>query len=253
MSHFGRMSGTPLSAGGDWILDFDGLRCAIYCMPAPATAQPHRRALLRDDVYRSLRNAIVDGTFTPGEKLVDTDLERWLGVSRTPIREAILRLARSGLVIAKPGRSTVVAPVDTRATLQAQAVAAAMHELAVREAVPHLTDADLDRMRAANRDFEAALQRDDTDAALEADDAFHAVAVDVAGNPFVRDALEAVTPLLRRVERLRFSSVAARGSIAQHDALVERCAEGDVDAAAALVRGNWTTLADLVVAHLDED
>jgi DNA-binding GntR family transcriptional regulator len=222
-------------------------------MPAPATAQPHRRALLRDDVYRSLRNAIVDGTFTPGEKLVDTELERWLGVSRTPIREAVLRLARSGLVIAKPGRSTVVAPLDTRATLQAQAVAAAMHELAVREAAPHLTNADLDRMRAANRDFEAALQRDDTDAALEADDAFHAVAVDVAGNPFVRDALEAVTPLLRRVESLRFSSVAARGSIAQHDALVDRCAEGDVDAAAALVRGNWTTLADLVVAHLDED
>jgi DNA-binding GntR family transcriptional regulator len=128
-----------------------------------------------------------------------------------------------------------------------------MHELAVREAVPHLSAADLDRMRAANRDFAAALQRDDADAALAADDAFHAVAVDVAGNPFIRDALEAVTPLLRRIERLRFSSVAARGSIAQHDAVIERCAEGDVDAAAALVRGNWTTLADLVLAHLDED
>ena len=222
-------------------------------MPAPAQANPHRRALLRDDVYQSLRNAIVDGTFTPGEKLVDTELERWLGVSRTPIREAVLRLARSGLVIAKPGRSTVVAPLDSRATLQAQAVAAAMHELAVREAVPHLSADDLDRMRAANRDFAAALQRDDADAALAADDAFHAVAVDVAGNPFIRDALEAVTPLLRRIERLRFSSVAARGSIAQHDAVIERCAEGDVDAAAALVRGNWTTLADLVLAHLDED
>lgn len=222
-------------------------------MPAPAQANPHRRALLRDDVYQSLRNAIVDGTFTPGEKLVDTELERWLGVSRTPIREAVLRLARSGLVIAKPGRSTVVAPLDSRATLQAQAVAAAMHELAIREAGPHLSAADLDRMRAANRDFAAALQRDDADAALAADDAFHAVAVDVAGNPFIRDALEAVTPLLRRIERLRFSSVAARGSIAQHDAVIERCAEGDVDAAAALVRGNWTTLADLVLAHLDED
>lgn len=222
-------------------------------MPAPAQANPQRRALLRDDVYQSLRNAIVDGTFTPGEKLVDTELERWLGVSRTPIREAVLRLARSGLVIAKPGRSTVVTPLDSRATLQAQAVAAAMHELAVREAVPRLSAADLDRMRAANRDFAAALQRDDADAALAADDAFHAVAVDVAGNPFIRDALEAVTPLLRRIERLRFSSVAARGSIAQHDAVIERCAEGDVDAAAALVRGNWTTLADLVLAHLDED
>lgn len=218
-------------------------------MPAPAEAQLHARALLRDDVYRSLRNAIVDGTFEPGEKLADTELERWLGVSRTPIREALLRLARSGLVIAKPGRSTVVAPLDTLATLQAQTVAAAMHELAVREAVPDLTDDDLDRMLAANEAFGAALDADDADAALDADDAFHAVAVDVTGNPFIRDALEAVTPLLRRVERLRFSSVAARGSIAQHAAVIERCAAGDADAAAALVRANWTTLADLVLAH----
>ena len=51
-------------------------------------------------------DAIVDGTFAPGEQLRDLELAGWLGVSRTPVREALLRLAEAGLVVAEPGRST---------------------------------------------------------------------------------------------------------------------------------------------------
>ena len=74
-------------------------------MPVPPLAGVHKRPLLRDNVFESLRNAIVDGTFEPGERLKDTELEAWLGVSRTPIREALLRLERAGLVIALPGKA----------------------------------------------------------------------------------------------------------------------------------------------------
>src|SRR6478752_3065923 len=80
--------------------------CATYCMPIPSDTAGVDRSLLRDDVYRRLRDAIVDGTFAPGEQLKDGELADWLGVSRTPIREALLRLARAGLVVAEPGRST---------------------------------------------------------------------------------------------------------------------------------------------------
>ena len=62
-------------------------------MPIPAGVAALSRSLLRDDVYVRLRDAIVDGTFTPGEQLRDGDLAQWLGVSRTPVREALLRLA----------------------------------------------------------------------------------------------------------------------------------------------------------------
>ena len=98
-----------------------------------------KRGLLRDDVYTRLRDAIVDGTFAPGEQLRDLDLAQWLGVSRTPVREALMRLGAAGLVTTAPGRSTTVAPLDVRTIRDAQGVVAAMHRLAVQQAVPLLT------------------------------------------------------------------------------------------------------------------
>lgn len=211
-------------------------------MPIPPSSGVHARSLLRDDVYRSLREAIVDGTFAPGERLRDAELESWLGVSRTPIREALLRLSRAGLVIAQPGRATTVAPLDAPATLQAQQVAAAMHELAARLAVPLLEDADIVAMASANDDFAAALDAEDADAALAADDAFHAVLVSRSGNAMLAEVLEQTTPLIRRVERARFASLAARESVDQHRAIVGCATAGDAEGTAALARENWLTL-----------
>jgi DNA-binding GntR family transcriptional regulator len=107
-------------------------------MPIPSASPAVGRSLLRDDVYRRLRDAIVDGTFLPGEQLKDGDLAEWLGVSRTPVREALLRLGGSGLVVALPGRSTRVSTIDARAVQDARDVIAAMHELAVRQTTGRL-------------------------------------------------------------------------------------------------------------------
>lgn len=202
-------------------------------MPIPAGAPALDRRLLRDDVYRRLRDAIIDGTFEPGEQLRDVELAEWLGVSRTPVREALLRLAQAGLVVAQPGRSTTVSTLDRRALRDARAVVAAMHELAVREAVANLTDADLTAMREANDRFRSAIEQGDVDAALQADDELHGVPVAAAANRALVAVLDQFTPLLRRAERLRFSSVEGKASIAQHDELIRLCAAGDAERAAA--------------------
>jgi DNA-binding GntR family transcriptional regulator len=217
-------------------------------MPVPQRQGVVSKSLLRDDAYRALRDAIVDGTLAPGERLNDGDLVAWLGVSRTPIREALARLEQAGLVQTKPGRFTIVSPVDLRETRAAQQVAAAMHELAVREAVPVLSEAEIELMRTANLHFAKALKRKDIEAALAADDAFHEVAVNACANPVVRSVLAQVTPMLRRVERLRFSSLTGRGSVALHDTIIERCAAGDADGAALTARANWHTLQPLLEA-----
>lgn len=216
-------------------------------MPVPSAQGVHRRGLLRDHVYTSLRDAIVDGTFAPEERLRDADLEAWLGVSRTPIREALLRLERAGLVTTRPGHSTTVTPVDGVSTRNAQQLAASLQELAVRLAVPHLSPADLAAMVAANADFAAALRRGDVDAALAADDAFHDVALQRSGNDLIATHFEQVSPVLRRVERRRFSSLSARASVAQHDLVVDRCRAQDVDGAARAVRENWMSLGALLL------
>jgi len=202
--------------------------------------------LLREDAYRAIRDAIVDGTLTPGERLNDAELVGWLGVSRTPIREALARLEQAGLVQTKPGRSTIVSPLDVRQTRAAQSVAAAMHELAVREGVPQLSQAELDAMRKANQRFAEALRRNDVEAALTADDAFHEVAVTASANPVIRSVLEQVTPLIRRVERLRFSTLTGRGSVAQHEKIIRLCASGEASRAGVAARANWETLQLLI-------
>ena len=215
-------------------------------MPVPGGQGLVAKSLLREDAYRAIRDAIVDGTFAPGERLSDQDLVTWLGVSRTPVREALARLEQAGLVRTKPGRYTMVSPIDVRATRNAHSVTAAMHELAVREALPDLSTTELELMGEANARFAAALGRDDADAATAADDDFHGVLVAAAANDALREVLERYTPLLRRLERLRFSSLVGRESVAQHDRIIALCRAGDVEGAATATRANWETLVHLI-------
>lgn len=214
-------------------------------------SRAERPSSLRDYAYRELRDAIVSGELAPGERLRDAELEAWLGVSRTPIREAIARLEMAGLVQTRRAKQTVVAPLDIRSALAAQRIAAALHELAVRDAVPQLTEADLVAMREANEHFAAALHAEDVDAAVRADDAFHDVAVRASANPLLPGLLEQVTPLLRRLERSRFESLAGRGSVDDHDRIIELCARGLPEEAGTAARENWSTLGRLL--HLDDD
>ena len=211
-------------------------------MPIPDHSPVADRTLLRDDVFIRIRNAIVDGTFAPGEQLKDGELAEWLGVSRTPVREALLRLGQGGLVVAQPGRSTIVSTIERRAIWDARDVVAAMHELAVREAVPELTASDLEAMRDANRRFAAAIEAGDVDAALRADDDLHGVPVTVCRNAALFAVLDQFTPVLRRVERLRFASLDGRASSARHDELIRLCAADDAEGAAAVAFDTWHSL-----------
>lgn len=203
---------------------------------------PRQRTLLREDVYGRLRAAIVDGTLGPGEKLKDIELERWLGVSRTPIREAIQRLERDGLVVTRPNKSTIVAQFDPAATKSTWQVVSALHELAARLALPHLGPAELGELERAHGAFEAALDANDADGALQADDDFHAVFVKASGNPVLAELLDQVTPVLRRVERMRFQSTVARESIAQHAGILDAARRRDAAEAARITRENWQSL-----------
>lgn len=215
--------------------------CAICCMPIPSGTPAVDRSLLRDDVYRRLRDAIVDCTFSPGEQLKDGELAEWLGVSRTPVREALLRLGGSGLVVALPGRSTTVSAIDARAVRDARDVIAAMHQLAVRGMTGRLSDDDIDRMREANRRFAEAVAAGDISAALDADDEIHRIPVAALGNHAVEAVIDQFDPLVRRAERLRFSAD-GHASVELHAQLIELMAAGDAEGAASVAFDIWHTL-----------
>src|SRR6266508_498840 len=129
------------------------------------------RSLLRDRAYRILRDAIVTGELPPGAVIRDVELAERVGLSRTPVREALARLADDGLVETKPHSWTRVTPLLLREVRDALVVLRAMHEVAVRLAVAVMTERHHDLMREANRQFAAALETGDVEGALDADDA----------------------------------------------------------------------------------
>ena len=192
-------------------------------MPVPAEHGALDRDLLRDQAYVAIRDAIVAGTLAPEERLRDQELCAWLGLSRTPVREALSRLEQDGLVETAPQRFTRVAPLDRRAARDAFPVVAALHQLAAELALPRLTDADRGAMRAAN-------------------DAFHGVFVTASANSEISRALDRLMPRIRRLERLRFSSLGGRASVKQHAEILTAAPQDAAD----LVKHNWLSLGALI-------
>jgi DNA-binding GntR family transcriptional regulator len=200
------------------------------------------RHLLRDAAYGRLRGAIVDGTLPPGSALRPDELATRLGLSRAPIRDAIARLTSEGLVESKPQSYTRVTEVVAKEVEDAAAVIGAMHALAVQNVAETLTTELLDAMRLANARFAEAVAAGDVEAALAADDEVHAIPLAAYGNAAASGTVERYTPLVRRAERLLFTSPQAGRSVRLHDDLISALAARDVSLASQVNAEIWSHL-----------
>ncbi|WP_370318221.1 GntR family transcriptional regulator [Amycolatopsis sp. CFH S0740] len=202
------------------------------------------RSLLRDEAYERIRHAIIDGSLPPGTPLRDADLAEQLGLSRAPVRQALLRLAEDRLVVSKPQSYTRVAEFDAGDVRDAVRLVRALHELVVREA--RLSARQIAEMREANERFREAVAEGDVGKAIEADDELHDIPVRACGNRAVAATLDRYTPLLRRLEYARFSSLPAHRSVARHEELIDALESGDEKTAAQLTSTIWTDLEALL-------
>jgi DNA-binding GntR family transcriptional regulator len=221
-------------------------------MPVPQARGAVSRHLLRDEAYGALCAAIVAGELAPGETLRDEELCGWLGLSRTPVREALARLDDEGLVEVAPQRHTRVAPLRAADARDAFPVLAALHALATELAVPRIERGHLEELRRDNRAFALALAERRAAEAYAADDAFHAVFVALAANAEITRLVARLGPRVRRLELLRDGVPPGRRSLAQHEAIILRAAEGDPVRAASAVRENWLELGGLVERSLPD-
>jgi DNA-binding GntR family transcriptional regulator len=211
-------------------------------MPVPQSSAEVDRHLLRETAYEKLCEAIVDGTFAPGEALHDGELCGWLGLSRTPVRDALSRLRDEGLVEMAPQRYTRVADMTVRDVHEVVPLLAAVYGLATELAVPRLGGAEVRELRVHNAAFAAALRERDACTAYRADERFHDVFVDVCDNGEVARVLARVRPRLHRVERLCQGDLPGGRSVAEHEAMITRAETGDAAGAASAARANWMTL-----------
>lgn len=207
---------------------------------------PLRRAPLRDQVYEVVLRAIVNGDYPPGHQIRDVDIAQSLGVSRTPVREALQRLIDDGLVETTPGAATHVTQIDVQAVRNIYPIVGALHALAVRLAAERLGPAEIDELVRANQRFADAVEERQLAAALAADDAFHGVVLRAAANAELQRTLDRLMPHIRRLQLTQFATAPARRSIRQHRAIVTACRRGRFDDAAHSMAENWANIESLL-------
>jgi DNA-binding GntR family transcriptional regulator len=209
--------------------------------------EPVERQRLSDIAYDRLRTAIITGELQPGERVRDADLSARIGISRTPVREALVRLTDAGLIEAKPNAHTRVSDLSREDVEHTLAVLQAMDQLAVQTGVPRLTATDLVAMRTAHEAFSEAVDREDPVAALAADDLFHGTLMAAAANPVLIRLVDQIHPTVHRVLHRKFSTLlGGRNTVEHHAHLLELCSEGDAEQAATLSAEHWRHLGGLI-------
>jgi DNA-binding GntR family transcriptional regulator len=171
-------------------------------MTAPFVPLEPRGAVLGDEVYEHLGQAILDGRLAPGQHLRDRELAEWLGVSRTPVREALQRLERVGLVEVSPHRYTRVSQPNIKAEEDTFELVAYNMGIAVRMAAARCDDETLALALERLDDVIAASRADDYDLLAQVSHSFFTVVTRATGNvallQFVREYSIAIRRNLAR-------------------------------------------------------
>lgn len=130
---------------------------------------------LRDVVFNTLRQAILKGELAPGERLMEIQLAERLGVSRTPIREAIRKLELEGLVLMIPRKGAEVAKISEKSLRDVLEVRRSLEELAIELACQRMTPEDIDELEKKQEEFQAAITNGKVMEIAETDEAYHDV------------------------------------------------------------------------------
>jgi DNA-binding GntR family transcriptional regulator len=158
----------------------------------------------RDAVVEQLREEIITGKLQPGEVLKDADLASRLGLSITPVREALTQLAAEGLIDMPPNRPKRVAPLTRRKTREQLAVFQVLSLAGYEWGLARLSQQDLQDLHAANAALTEAISQGDVPAAHLASLTFHDVIIRAGGNRELRRILAANMPWVKRLTLLCF-------------------------------------------------
>lgn len=185
-------------------------------------------------IYQTLRRDIVALHRKPGDPIVEKDLAAAFGVSRTPIREALLRLAAEHLVEIAPQSGTFVARIPLDGLPEAIVIRRALEELAVRAAASNATRSQIALLEANLERQREAVAGDNRDAFHDADEDFHATIAEAAGYPGIWPLVQQVK---LQVDRYRHLTLPQPGRMArlvkEHAAIVQAIRDRDADRAVA--------------------
>jgi DNA-binding GntR family transcriptional regulator len=208
---------------------------------------------LRDVVFNTLRQAILKGELKPGERLMEIQLANRLGVSRTPIREAIRKLELEGLVLMIPRKGAEVAKITVKNLRDVLEVRRALEELAVQVACEHITDEQLQEINQAAAEFEKAVKNKELSNLTESDIKFH----DLIFQSTTNQKLIVILHNLReqmyryRVEYLKDSKSHIQ-LIREHADIINALERRDKEAATLAIRTHIENQEKTVISNIEE-
>lgn len=195
---------------------------------------------LRDIVFKNLRTAILRGDFQPGERLMENQLADRMGVSRTPIREAIRKLELEGLVVMVPRKGAEVANITEKEIRDVLEVRATLEGLAIKLACNNMEKSDIEHLTEVNNQFIKAVVAKNTDDVLKNDIAFHDIIFEASGNERL---IQILNNLREQIYRYRMEYIY---KIADHGQLVKE----HLQIVDALKNKNPELATELAIAHV---
>lgn len=206
---------------------------------------------LREVVFRALRNAIVHGEFEPGERLMEVTIANRLGVSRTPVREAIRMLELEGLVVMIPRRGAEVARITEKDLRDALEIRMALEELAVDLACRRITAEGKNKLKQACIRFREAISSKLVPSIVDADVRFHDVIFDATNNPRL---ISLAQNLREQVYRYRVEYVKDFGYhdnlVSEHDDITNAILAGNIENARNIMRMHIYNQEQIVIDSL---
>lgn len=185
-----------------------------------------------DRVCDELEQDIVVGRLKPGDRLDEASLSQRFGVSRTPIRETLTRLAASGLVELRPRRGAYVRRAGIRELVEMFEVMAELEAMCARLAAHRIDSVHREKLQRAHSACEAAMKSGDTDAYYYCNEAFHQVIYDSCANNFLREQTGRLRDRLKPYRRLQLHvNRRVATSLEEHQRVMDAILAGDVEAA----------------------
>jgi DNA-binding GntR family transcriptional regulator len=185
-------------------------------------------------VYRRLKDQIVSGDLAPGSRLIELSIAADFGVSRTPVREALKRLAAENLVLADPSRGMIVHAPDAGEIEDVFVVRQALDGLAARLAAHRITPTELSRLRVIVDTMGEAIEAGRREQIILANQRFHDVIYAAAGNPALARVASDLRDFVRRFTTLPFASPdRVEHVLAEHEAVLDALQRHDPEAAQA--------------------
>jgi DNA-binding GntR family transcriptional regulator len=217
-------------------------------MPIPEKIDPVEKSRVSDMVYDDLRGWIIEGDLRPGEDLKDAELAARLGVSRTPVREAIKRLESDGLVYTSASRWTRVAEIRIEDVDNLFPIIKCLDVLALSSAFPHLHPEGVAEMKSAYDKQKKALAAGDLDEVRTAGWAFHNAYVVRCRNPELIDLLQKMLAKAKRLRVFFYKSTQIEPATAmdEHGALVQAVSDCRLEDSKAVLSQHWDHVARLI-------